>query len=216
MLKFRVVRFERLQLAIQVYIFSPELRVLDMNFSLLKLESLSITVKYLLVPTKLLLGLWKLVFGVIKSLLVCFKLFLTSLECCLSLGKLILTVLENLLVLTKLNLITLKYLLIFAQLLCDGFSYNALLCKGSIVLEGLTFCVLKFLLLRKQFIILRFKVFDTLDMCIVYLDCVPKVRHNERVTHVEVAWDINWLGKFDVAQSLVLSLSFVLALNLTE
>ena len=158
-----------------------------MNFFLLNFESLAITVKYLLVPIKLLFGLCKLVFGGIKSLLVCIKLFLTSLECCLILGKLILTVLETLLVLTKLNLITLKFLLIFAQLLYDGFSYNTLLCKGSIVLEALTFCVLKFFLLRQQFIILRLKVFDTLDMCIVYLDRVPKVRHNERVTHVEVA-----------------------------
>lgn len=87
----------------------------------------------------------------------------------------------------KLNLITLEFLLIFAQLLYDDFSYNTLLCKRSIVLEALTFCVLEFLLLRQQFIILRLEVFDTLDMCIVYLDCVPKVRHNERVTHVQVA-----------------------------
>lgn len=118
-------------------------------------------------------------FGFIQSLLVCIKLVLTSLKCCLIVGKLILTVLETLLILTKLILTILKCLLILAQLLFDDFSYDALLCKGSIVLERLTFCVLNLLLLRQQVVILRLEVFDTLDVCIVHLDCVPKVGHNE-------------------------------------
>jgi hypothetical protein len=48
-----------------------------------------------------------------------------------------------------------------------------------------------------------------LDMCIVHRDGVPKVWYNEGVAHTELARDLNWLRKFDVAQSLVLSLSIV-------